>query len=101
MQWTPIIIGLTSAYFIVASITTLDLRMTQAKQEGVAPPDQPLLPGWVAVFHWTQLAIFLTLLYVNWKYALALYAVKFILRALSVLETFGNILMWPFKPRKY
>jgi hypothetical protein len=101
MQWTPLIIGLTIAYFIVASITTLDLRMTKAKQEGVVPPDQPLLPGWVAMFHWTQLAIFLALLFLNWKYALVLIAVKFILNALPVLETFGIILMWPFKPRKY
>src|SRR5262245_33785848 len=101
MQWTPIIIGLTIAYFIVASITTFDLRMTQAKQEGVLPPHQPLLPGWVAVFHWMQLAIFLALLYLNWKYALVLIVVKFLLKALTVLEAIGNILMWPFKPRKY
>jgi len=100
MKWTPLIIGLTVAYFIVASITTLDLRMTREKQEGVVPPDQPLLPGWVAVFYWMQLAIFLALLYLNWKYALVLFAVKFILKALHVLETSGNILMWPIKPRK-
>jgi len=101
MKWTPLIIGLTIAYFIVASITTLDLRMTQAKQEGVVPPDQPLLPGWVAVFHWMQLAIFLGLLYLNWKYALVLFAIKFVLKVLPVLETIGKILMSPFKPRKY
>lgn len=101
MQWTPLIIGLTITYFIVAAITTLDLRMTKAKQEGIVPPDQPLLPGWVAVFHWLEWAIFLALLYVNWKYALALFAVKFILKALYILETLGNILMWPFKPRRY
>jgi hypothetical protein len=46
-------------------------------------------------------AIFLALLYLNWKYALALFAVKFILKALFVLEIIGSILMWPFKPRKY
>jgi hypothetical protein len=101
MRWTPLIIGLTIAYFIVASITTFDLRMTRAKQEGVLPPYQPLLPGWVAVFYWMQLAIFLALLYLNWKFALVLFVVKFILKALTVLETVGNILMWPFKPRKY
>ena len=101
MQWTPLIIGLTITYFIVASITTLDLRMTKAKQKGVVSPSQPLLPGWVAVFHWMQLAIFLALLYLNWKYALVLIVVKFLLKALTVLEAIGNILMWPFKPRKY
>jgi hypothetical protein len=54
-----------------------------------------------AHFHWLEWAIFLALLYVNWKYALALFAVKFILKALYILETLGNILMWPFKPRRY
>jgi len=48
-----------------------------------------------------QLAIFLAPLYLNWKYALVLFAVKFTLKAPLVLETFGNILMWPIKPRKH
>ncbi len=101
MQWTPPIIGLTVACFIAASITTLDLRLMQAKQQGTLPPDQPMLPGWVVAFLWAQWAIFLALLYMNWKYALVLFVVKFILKVLPVLEIIGNILMSPFKPRKY
>lgn len=99
MEWTPPIIGLTIAYFLVASITTFDIRITQAKQQGVLPHDEPSLPAWIAVFPWLQWAIFLALLYFNWKYALVLFAIKFVLKVLPVLETVGNILMSSFKPR--
>lgn len=42
-------------------------------------------------------AIFIALLYLNWKYALVLFAIKFVLKVLPVLEIIGNILMSPFK----
>src|SRR5262245_44366253 len=101
MEWTPPIIGLTVAYFIVASITTLDIRLMQARKQGTLPPDQPMLPNWVSIFIWAQWAIFAGLLYLNWKYALVLFALKFVLKVLPVLETIGNILMAPFRPRKF
>ena len=41
MEWTPLIIGLTIAYFVVASITTFDLRVTQA--EGVEELTRPAI----------------------------------------------------------
>src|SRR5436853_7679495 len=99
MQWTALIIALTVAYFLVASITTFDIRMTQAQRQGTLPSDEPMLPSWVGVFVWAQWAIFLLLLYLNWKYALILFALKFVLKVLPVLEVIGNILMSPFKPR--
>jgi hypothetical protein len=99
MEWTPLIVGLTIAYFLVASVTTFDLRLTQAKRQGTLPPDEASLPEWVGLFAWMQWAIFLALLYLNWKYALVLFAVKFVLKVLPVLEIVGNILMSPFKPR--
>ena len=43
MEWTPLIIGLTVAYFIVASITTFEIRVTQAKREGTYPPGEPVI----------------------------------------------------------
>ena len=58
-----------------------------------------MLPAWVGVFVWMQWAIFLVLLYLNWKYALILFVIKFVLKALPVLETIGNMLMRPFRPR--
>lgn len=99
MEWTPLIIALTVAYFLVASITTFDIRMTQAKRQGALPPDEPMLPAWVALFAWLQWGPFLVLLYLNWKYALVLFVIRFVLKVLPVLETIGNILMAPFKPR--
>lgn len=99
MEWTPLIIGLTVAYFLVASVTTLDIRLIQGKRDGTLPPDEPMLPAWTAVFTWAQWGIFLTLLYLNWKYALALFVIKFVLKVWPVLETIGNVLMAPFKPR--
>ncbi len=54
MKWTPLIIGLTVAYFLLASITTFDVRMTQAKRQGILPPDEPMLPKWVIVFYWLE-----------------------------------------------
>lgn len=53
----------------------------------------------VVVFDWLMWGIWLALLYLNWKYALLLFAIKFVLKVLPVLETIGNILMAPFKPR--
>jgi len=101
MQWTPPIIALTVAYFVAASVDTFDTRLIQAKKAGTLPPDQPMLPGWTIAFTLAMWAIFITLIYLNWKYPLALFAVKFVLKVLPVLETIGNILMSPFKPRKY
>lgn len=99
MEWSLLIIGLTVAYFFVASISTFDLRLIQAKRDGTLPPDEPDLPKWVVVFDWLMWAIWLALAYLNWKYALVLFVIKFILKVLPVLETIGNILMSPFKPR--
>lgn len=97
MEWTPLIIGLTIAYFMAASVTTFIIRVKQAQRLGEYD-DQPL-PSWVAVFIWMQWIIFAVLLYINWKYALVLFAIKYVLKVLPVLETIGNILMSPFKQR--
>jgi hypothetical protein len=99
MEWSPLIIGLTVAYFLVASVTTFDMRLTQAKRHGDVPADDASLPQWVAGFYWAQWALFLALLYLNWKLAIALFVIKFVLKVLPVLEIVGNLLMAPFKPR--
>ena len=99
MEWSPLIIGLTVAYFLVASVTTFDIRLTQAKRGGVLPPDEPTLPPWVAGLYWAQCGLFLALLYLNWKYAIVLFVLRFVLKVLPVLEFVGNVLMAPFKAR--
>jgi hypothetical protein len=80
-------------------ITTFDIRIIQAKRSGNLPPDHPDLPGWVAILHWFDWIFKATLLVLNWRYAIGVIVVMFILKVLPVLETIGNILMAPFKPR--
>jgi hypothetical protein len=98
MQFTSTTIVLTVAYFLVASITTFDIRLIQAKKNGTLPPDEPGLPAWIGIFGWLEWGIFAWLLVMNWKYALLLLAVKFVLKVLPVLEIIGNVLMRPFRP---
>ncbi len=94
---SPILIGLTVAYGIVSSITTLDIRIIQAKKNGTLPADEPNLPKWVAILYWFEWIIFIAIVYFNWKYALVIFAIKFILKVLPILEIVGNLIMTPFK----
>ena len=96
---SPLVIGLTIAFFITSAITTFDKRLFQAKQSGMMPADEALLPWWVGLILWAHWGLFLALLILNWKYALLLWVIKFVLSILPVLETIGNILMAPFRPR--
>ena len=100
MEHTPLTISLTVAYFFCASIDTFDTRLVQAKKAGTLPPDHPTLPLWTLIFTFAMWAIFITFIYLNWKYALTLFVIKFVLKVLPVLETIGNVLMAPFKPKK-
>jgi len=97
---SPTIVILTIIYFIAESIVTFDTRLIQAKRSGNLGPDDPMLPSWVAIFIYIGWGIFIALLFLNWKYAIAIFIIKYILKVLPVLETIGNILMAPFKPRK-
>jgi len=94
---SPIYLGLTIVYFLVASIVTFDIRLIQARRQG---ENYPILPSWTGIFGWLQWAIFIVLFVLNWKYALIIFVVKFILKVLPVLETIGNILMSPFRPKE-
>lgn len=97
---SPILIVLTILYAITSAITTFDIRMTQAKRDGRIPMDDPMLPSWVGFIAWLHYIVFLSIILLNWKYAILLFVIKFILKVLPVLETVGNILMAPFKPQK-
>jgi|SRR5215470_1536858 len=94
-QWAPYSLAkpiLAIAYFITASVDTFDTRLIQAKKQGTLPPDQPMLPEWTMVFTFAMWGIFIAMIYVDWKYALTMFVLKFILKVLPVLETVGNIL---------
>lgn len=92
-------ITITMLLFLSECITTFDIRIIQAKRSGNLPPDHPDLPGWVAILHWFDWIFKATLLVLNWRYAIGVIVVMFILKVLPVLETIGNILMAPFKPK--
>ena len=94
------LIILTIAFAITSSITTFDKRLTQAKREGILPPDEPSLPSWVAFIFWIHIGLIIAILIMNWKYALIVLVIGFILEVLPVWETIGNILMSPFKPKQ-
>jgi hypothetical protein len=97
---SPIIIVITILYAITSAITTFDIRMTQAKRDGTLSPDEPMPPKWVALVFWIDWLLIIMLILLNWKYAILVFVVRFILKVLPVLEIAGNILMSPFKPKK-
>ncbi|KAF2511231.1 hypothetical protein [Flavobacterium foetidum] len=97
---SPVLVGLTIAYGIISAITTLDIRIIQAKKNGTLPYDEPNLPKWVEMLYWLEWLVFIVMVYLNWKYALLVFAIKFILKVLPVLEIIGNFLMMPFKKKQ-
>lgn len=97
---SPIVIIITVLYAITSAITTFDIRMTQAKRNGSLPSDEPMLPKWVALVFWVDWMLIIALILLNWKYAILVFVIRFILKVLSVLEIIGNVLMSPFKPKK-
>lgn len=97
---SAILIILAVIYGIVASITTFDIRLIQAKRNGTLPPDQPLLPQWTSVFHWMEWIILAIMILLNWKFGLIAWGIRFILKVLPILEIIGNALMSPFKNKR-
>ncbi len=94
---SPVIITLTVLYFLTSSITTFDIRMTQGKCDGTIPSNEQMPPRWVALIYWIDWLLIIAIFLLNWKYAVLVFIVKFILQVLPVLEIAGNILMSPFK----
>lgn len=93
---SPIIIILTIIYFFSSAIETFDIRLVQARKEGIEVEE---LPQWVALLYWLNWFLGLALILLNWKYAIVVFIIRFILKVLPVLEIIGNILMAPFKSK--
>lgn len=94
---SPIILTLSILYLLFSSITTFGIRITQAKKNGTWDENEPDLPNWTTIFYWLETIIIIYIAFLNWKFAIALFILKFILKVLPVLETIGNILMRPFR----
>lgn len=86
-------------FFITSSIAALDASLIRAKRVGIVPADEPLLPTWVGVIYWVGIGLAVAMLILDWKYAIGIFAIMFILYSLSILELVGNILMRPFRPK--
>ena len=98
---SPLILGFTIAYVVVAAIRIYDARLIQAKTRGfysgvAADAEGRFLPPWVGIVHWAGWILFGGLLFLNWKYAIALYFLLFLLRVVPVLEWIGAVIMRPF-----
>ena len=98
---SSLILGLSVMYALVVSVRTYHARLIKAKRRGsfvgvASGAEGRGLPTWINAMHWTGWLLFGALLVLHWKYALALYAFLFLLRALPVLEGIGFIIMRPF-----
>ena len=92
---STILVVLTSAYFLVASISTYDIRIIQAIKDG---QNLKQLPNWISIFHWLLWLIWISIFILNWYYGLILFGIKFILKVIPVLEIVGSFLLIPFDP---
>ena len=97
---SQIIIILTVIYFFAESIATFDMRLIQARRSGTLTKDDPMLPSWISIFIFLGWGILITLFILNWKYAIIIFVIKFILQVFPILETIGNILTSPLKTKK-
>ncbi len=98
---SPSILVLSVAYGIAWSVRIYDTRLSQVKTRGLYSgvairAGGRSLPDWVAVFGMTGWVILIVLVVLNWRWAIVLYVILFILRVMPVLEWFGGILMTPF-----
>ena len=98
---SPTILWLSIAYLIAESITTYDTRLIQSHsrdfQSSVATDaGGRMLPSWVGYIVGIGWGLFIAILVLNWKYAIVLFVVKFILKVVPILENIGAAIMSPF-----
>ena len=97
---SPFFIVLTVIYFLCEAISTFDTRIIQAKRQGFLAADASYVPawtGWFAILGWLT---FLGLFLLNWKGAILLFVIKFVLKVLPVLENIGALLLLPVVGRE-
>lgn len=102
---SPIYLAFLVIYFITSSIKMFDVRLEQAKrgmmgrevQEAILA--EPPTPFWVNFIYWLDWLIGIILFILNWKITIFVWIIRFILKVIPILETFGNIFMRPFRPK--
>lgn len=90
---SPVILVISAIFFITASITTLDKKAMQARWSGAFGDKRPVLMVWVLAFVFIEKTAIITLFVLNWRYALMLYVLVFLLALSPVLETIGSIIL--------
>lgn len=94
---SPVLVSLTVIYALVASITTFNIRIEQAKRNKWLDPHKEHVPLWIgAISAFVMWGLWIFIFFLNWKYALLLFIIKFVLKVLPVLEYIGSYLIWPF-----
>lgn len=94
---SSVLIILTALFAVTSAITVFDKRLIQAKKHNPEFAHDQMLPHWVKWVWWVHGILLVAIALLNWKYALVVYLIKFVLSVLPVLETIGNMLMSPFK----
>ena len=92
---SPIYIVLLLVYFICESISTFDTRIIQAKKNGFLREDEAIVPQWTGIFAILGWLAFIGLVLLNWKIAIVVFIIKFILKVAPVLENIGAVLLIP------
>lgn len=87
-------LSLTIFYFFLYSIVIVEIRLWQAKKYDHI--DCGSLPEWVSIFHIFSSIVAGILIILNWKLFVIIFIVRYILKLLPILETFGSLLMKPF-----
>lgn len=95
---SPVLFIISIAYLLIESICTYDTRIMQgflrnAHSDVFERAEMRMLPRWVAHFVYLGWLLLIVIAILNWKYAIALYVVKFILKVMPVLELVGEQLM--------
>jgi hypothetical protein len=81
-------------FFATAAIASLDKLLRRERASGDI--DAPKLSKWVFLAYYAQWAAGAWLLFLNWKLALFLFALKFILNHLGIMEFLGGLIAAPF-----
>lgn len=95
------ILWLSIAFLICESISTYDTRLRQHHIRGFhsgvsIAADGRMLPSWVVLFDFIRWGLLIAIVVMNWKYSIALYVIKFILKVIPILENIGAAIMSPF-----
>jgi len=93
------LIALTIVFGLTSAITRFDISVSRGIRGGELSA-RDALPRWFALLYYIHWGVGLTLLVLNWRYALFVFAVKCLLSFFGILAVAGSIVMLPFLNKK-